>query len=250
VAGEDVGTWYKHREWKPNEEKKDFKPVQLEAKKDPDEKKKGSGSAWNAAGTWEEKNTMPWWHNKLSQLEGMGDAPTVTIEKVEDVSGEASIVHTRGVPKFMYDIKAEMRFSGLQRCKACSKSSSDCRCSNCVRILGKLLLKELSWDCEDSIGLEVKALEPPGPSHVKKAGQKECQEFLDSAFGDAVRNYLRTCVEDYKGLVESAPNPKWKSQLPPKSESGWEGLTTTTPQRLDEQQPESTTTTTTTGNKE
>merc|ERR1712232_1124629 len=66
VKGEDVGSWYNHRDWKPKDEKKDFIPSQLDAEMSAKAPK--TASEWNAAGTWEEKSMLPWWKTKLTSL--------------------------------------------------------------------------------------------------------------------------------------------------------------------------------------
>ncbi|CAE8648214.1 unnamed protein product, partial [Polarella glacialis] len=174
VENESVGSWYKHREWKPEEPQQDFAPSKLgeQVAAGAQSKSSASGtSAWNSAGTWEEKDMMPWWSQKLQALNGLGDGEVLTVEKVEGVRGEASVVHVRGQPKFLCDLSFELCFSGLQRCKACSRSPPGSRCSNCIRFLGKVQVSELACDSESRPSLRVQREEPGGPSHVKKANQ-------------------------------------------------------------------------------
>ncbi|CAE8632547.1 unnamed protein product, partial [Polarella glacialis] len=117
VENESVGSWYKHREWKPEEPQQDFAPSKLgeQVAAGAQSKSSASGtSAWNSAGTWEEKDMMPWWSQKLQALNGLGDGEVLTVEKVEGVRGEASVVHVRGQPKFLCDLSFELCFSGLQ----------------------------------------------------------------------------------------------------------------------------------------
>merc|ERR1712218_130053 len=53
VEDDDVGTWYRHRDWQPKE-KQEFKPVQVQKENQgATQKAPAAGSAWNAAGTWE-----------------------------------------------------------------------------------------------------------------------------------------------------------------------------------------------------
>jgi len=232
VNNEDVGTWYKHREWKPQEERKDFVPPKLEegakAAQESSAASKKAGSAWNAAGTWEEKDMLPWWQDRLQRLQGWTDeGEVVTVDKVCPVKGEAAIVHVRGQPKFMYDLNFEFVFSGLQRCKACAKSSPGCRCSNCMRVQGKV--EGLCWDSDSSVTLRVVAQEPSGPSHVKKAGQQECSAIAEECLLPHIRRFMDECIEEYKGQSTSEA-PKWASQLPPAAK--WEAPLPSAPVKL------------------
>jgi len=162
VEGEDVGTWYKHRAWKPQEETQTFTPSKLDEAAAGREKAVSKGGAagasaskWNAAGTWEERKMLPWWHERLQGLKGLsgtagveGESGFLELDSVGEIHGEASIVHVRGQPKFMYDLSFDLPFSGLQRCKPCSRNTTGSRCSNCVRFAGKLEVTDFSWDCE------------------------------------------------------------------------------------------------------
>mmetsp|Transcript_1595 Transcript_1595/g.3124 ORF Transcript_1595/g.3124 Transcript_1595/m.3124 type:complete len:410 (+) Transcript_1595:34-1263(+) len=212
VANEDVGTWYSHRNWKPEEPHKDFIPSKLEGTKEGAEP--SAGSAWNAAGTWEEKNMMPWWEKKLQDFAGLSDGEVLTVEKVDGIKGDASIVHVRGQPKFLCDMSFDLHFSGLQRCKACLRSPPGSRCSNCMRILGQISVSEVACDTGALPSLNVKAGQPPGPDHVKKANKDDCKAAADAYLMPAVKDKLDSLIIEYKALVPDAP--KWASQLPPR----------------------------------
>merc|ERR1712083_1061399 len=116
VVNDDVGSWYKHRDWKPSDEKKDFAPAKVDADTVKASASTSGASAWNAAGTWEEKNMVPWWHDRLQGLKGFaGDGKAnLTVDSVNDIAGEANIAYVRGQPKFMYDITCSLAYSGLQ----------------------------------------------------------------------------------------------------------------------------------------
>ncbi len=75
------------------------------------------GSDWNAAGTFEEKDVSVWARKHLQTLltglkviNAGGTQLQVFVESVQEVSGDASIVFTRGKHKFIYDLSVEISF--------------------------------------------------------------------------------------------------------------------------------------------
>lgn len=111
----DIGTWYRHREWNPTEEpKKEFRPVQIDSpEKTPSpgvESKPaaGYGSAWNAAGTWEDKDATAMARTMLREcFEGMqnveGVGGILSAAGIEYLEGEASKPVVRGKLRHMFD---------------------------------------------------------------------------------------------------------------------------------------------------
>jgi activator of HSP90 ATPase len=72
------------------------------------------GSAWNHAGTFEERNYTKWAHDKLSELlvalkvkEGNLSASIQTPEKI---TGDASICVVRGKKRYLYDFEFKLPF--------------------------------------------------------------------------------------------------------------------------------------------
>jgi len=75
------------------------------------------GSAWNAAGTWEDRDMSSWAHERLKSLFGdfelvLGDDCKARITTVSKVDGDASIVYTRGKRKIGYELSFTADFSG------------------------------------------------------------------------------------------------------------------------------------------
>lgn len=215
VESADVGDWYKHREWKPQEEKKDFAPAKLEAQAQAQEGGAGAAgpSAWNNAGSWEEKNMLPWWEPKILAITGSGES--LQIDKVTKPEGEAQIVHSRGQPKFLYDLKFDVNFTGLQRCKLCAKSPPGSRCSKCVRVAGTLQVTDFASTFPGEVTFRTQRKEPDGPSHVAKADRAQCSALAEEELQPLIRTALLEIVDEYNTLAEAAP--KWASQLPPKA---------------------------------
>lgn len=212
LKNEDVGTWYSHRDWKPEDPQKQSLPEQV-AQAAGGSSSATSGSSWNTAGTWEEKNMFPWWQERVEGLKGAGDSEVLQVDKVDNLKGDASIVHVRGQPKFLCDLGFTVNFSGLERCKACTRSPGGSRCSNCLRILGKVQVSDIACDVGATPSFEVQAGKPPGPDHVKKAGQPECSRVAEEFLIPALRLKVKELIDEYQALVPNTA--KWASQLPP-----------------------------------
>ena len=77
---------------------------------------KGSGSAWNAANTWEERDFTSTAKSKLIQAfateNNDSNAHGVTIDNIEKVEGSASITHVRGRARYMYEWSFSVDFEG------------------------------------------------------------------------------------------------------------------------------------------
>lgn len=120
---EDI-KWYKHREWKPTAEpKKEFKPTQLTGSAaseavaaEATAKNPAAGSAWNAAGTWEEKDVTGFAKRSLQEkLAGWVDIDAaggaLSAEDVDSVDGEASKPVIRGKMRHMFDLNFKIKFT-------------------------------------------------------------------------------------------------------------------------------------------
>lgn len=117
VDNDENFTWYKHREWKPTAEpKKDFTPTQISAEADVVKTAEpAAGSAWNAAGTWEEKDVTAFalkgLKEKLSGWQSVDAAGgAISAEDVEAVEGEASKPVIRGKMRHMFDLNFKLKF--------------------------------------------------------------------------------------------------------------------------------------------
>jgi hypothetical protein len=116
---DEIGDWYRHREWIP-EKKEIFVPTKINADAasappSREELKRGSSSAWNAAGTWEDKDMTPWWTERipeaLTDFKHGGSVGLFQVDKVKDVKGEASVVNVRGSEKHLFDFTFNLKFS-------------------------------------------------------------------------------------------------------------------------------------------
>lgn len=77
---------------------------------------KGGGSAWNQAGTYEEKNMFSWVQEQLtSRLKGLkfalpGGKGSIATTDVKDVKGEATISVSRGKRRRLMDVSLVVDF--------------------------------------------------------------------------------------------------------------------------------------------
>ena len=114
-------SWYRHREWKPTAEpKKEFTPTAIAADRAAElasqeaSSPPKAGSAWNKAGTWEERDvTSMALRTFREQLEGLPsiDAAGGAIEvmSVDDVEGEASKPVIRGKMRHLFDLSFKLK---------------------------------------------------------------------------------------------------------------------------------------------
>ena len=72
--------------------------------------KKGP-SAWNRAGTWEEKDCTQWCHDRLRQRLAAVQTETCQIVKVDTLTGDASVVWTKGQQRYVFDFHATLHYA-------------------------------------------------------------------------------------------------------------------------------------------
>ena len=73
-----------------------------------------AASAWNQAGTWEEKNTTDWCQSQLRQrlleAESSTQLLNAKISKVEDINGDASVVVVSGKKRYIFDFHVKLKY--------------------------------------------------------------------------------------------------------------------------------------------
>jgi hypothetical protein len=108
-------------------------------------------AAWNAAGTWEEKNKTKWATERLSGLlrsaEATCETTTVRFTSVNSFDGDASITFVRGKKKFLFD------FSNVQCEWEAVREESDQEGGS--RYAGRILLADVASDCMSEYESEV-----------------------------------------------------------------------------------------------
>lgn len=122
VDDEENFTWYRHREWKPAEDKKEFKPKQLSSEEaSAAETATGSsdkatvGSVWNKAGTWEDKDVteqaQTGLKQRLSAIPAV-DAASGSLESTaEDFTVDASRPVIRGKQRHIFDCTFKVKIT-------------------------------------------------------------------------------------------------------------------------------------------
>jgi len=72
-------------------------------------------SAWNSAGTWEEKDTSNWCQGRLKDIlnetvaEEDGSSLIVKVSELKEVSGDASVVVSRGKKRYVFDLECDIK---------------------------------------------------------------------------------------------------------------------------------------------
>lgn len=73
-----------------------------------------TGSAWNAAGTWEEKDTTEWCKGQLDKRLREVAVHTsrvhIEISEVDELTGEASVALTAGKKRYIFDFHAKLKY--------------------------------------------------------------------------------------------------------------------------------------------
>lgn len=71
------------------------------------------GSRWNAAGTWEDSDISVWAHAHFKELISQVEVPAVSgkISGVERISGDCTIIFSRGKKRHGYDISVLVNFT-------------------------------------------------------------------------------------------------------------------------------------------
>lgn len=198
VEGEDVGTWYSHRNWKPQEEKKEFIPEKVDGaipSAAPE-----TASVWNAAGTWEEKVMVPWWQKQLEELKATSAdsfAGKITVDALDldrEYEASAQILHIRGTPRFLFDLRFHLDVS-------CQYPTSSRAYKGKVRFTE--FSNEAAQRSDEPFPVEVTAQSDPD----KKA--------IEQAFVPKVQDALREFIKEYQAQVATPEGGAFPGQLPP-----------------------------------
>merc|ERR1712176_925069 len=177
VDNEEVDDWYRHREWRP-EQKQEFHPTRIEAET-LQKPAHVPGSAWNVGGTWEEKNMMQWWIDRLSSTRLNLQEKIATIAMVKQVggiTGDASIVYVRGTPRFCFDVQFQVDFA------VPGNDGEGCDLSGCIKVSD---FSDSSWE---NVQANIEA-----PSRLQAIANAELLPFL--------KEELTKCVKDYQTLA-------------------------------------------------
>jgi tetratricopeptide (TPR) repeat protein len=75
---------------------------------------KGNASAWNHAGTWEEKDTTEWCHEsltkRLKETKAEAGSLVAVVAEVEDMTGDASVAIVGGKKRYIFDFHCKLKY--------------------------------------------------------------------------------------------------------------------------------------------
>ena len=165
-----------------------------------------SGSAWNQAGTWEEKDTSDWCIACLRKhLETAIAAPAkasgylAKIKEVKDLMGDASVALAGGKKRYIFDYHATVKFEvirmGMNDGKGSDDDMTDQPDSKKVKVVasGTYKLPDINSTVPvEEIGVE----SAPGgpwkkwPSSVHQSNANECRDLLVGALKEGVMAFV------------------------------------------------------------
>ena len=142
-------------------------------------------SAWNSAGTWEEKNcteTAKDLFTKTIETASpfvSGDY-TLTFDSIKDVSGNAQITHVRGKARYLYDFSCDIKFVVTKE--------KDAEYSSKATIKASEIINDSDWD-DYAFTVEFKK-SPADALLVRKAlTGKDAKNWLKKICGDFEAKY-------------------------------------------------------------
>ena len=152
-------------------------------------------SAWNTAGTWEDKDKTSWAKKKLKQLiEDIvlidDDGSSCQVTKLEKIEGDASIISARGKTRYVYDFGFEMKFTVIHApsgdVNGEKEDGNDDEKKKQEKIKGTLVFRDLCNDAdlddEGVRGILQSLRKPPKDDNVK----------------NAIMTWLESCERRYK----------------------------------------------------
>lgn len=148
-----------------------------------------AASAWNHAGTWEEKDTTEWCKNHLEKrlLQTKVEAPgsdvshlSCSITEVKDVEGDASVAIVSGKSRYIFDLHCKVNFE--------IKNST----SDDVIASGSLKLPDICSTDHDELEVEIGVWKTK-PSGANQQVYNDCRLRIVSE----VRESIKLWVEDF-----------------------------------------------------
>jgi len=147
---------------------------------------KGKASAWNQAGTWEEKNTSDWCTGHLrskllsATAELVDGAHVATVIKVDSLTGDASVAVVSGKKRYIFDFHASLQY------EIRDESVDE------VIASGSFKLPDINSASHDELEVDVPAW-TKSPSATLESNTTQCRTLLI----DAVRNAVQEFVKDF-----------------------------------------------------
>ena len=156
-------TWYKHRETKLPDSNVQHVKLPSTPSEENLNRKDSAGSAWNSAGTWEERDVLPKVRERIEDVvKRVSDrdfgSGVISVDRVKSVTGDASVGVIRGKARQFLDVKIEVAF----RVRVGGDETA---------YKGTLILKDYSADAAtEPVDVEVKFSDAARvPAHVRDA---------------------------------------------------------------------------------
>jgi activator of HSP90 ATPase len=146
---------------------------------------RGKASAWNQAGTWEEKNTTDGCtpHLKSKLLSATAHLPggdyVAAVTKVQDLSGDASVALTEGKKRYIFDYHLTLLYEVRDDSEdtIIASASGSFRFEICSASHDELEVDVLAW----------KKL----PSSEQESNATQCRTLLMGAVRVAVQEFVK-----------------------------------------------------------
>lgn len=147
---------------------------------------KGKASAWNQAGTWEEKNTSDWCTGHLrskllsANAELADGAHVAVVKTVKSLTGEASVAVVSGKKRYIFDYHASLEYE--IRDESVDK----------VIASGTFMLPDINSASHEELEVDVPAW-TKAPSSTADSSAQHCRSLLV----DSVREKVQDFVNDF-----------------------------------------------------
>jgi len=150
--------------------------------------KESQSSAWNAAGTWEEKNTTDWCRSKFKVrlLEASavhGEYAAMSLS-VSDVSGDASVANVSGKKRYIFDFSCNVTvdFSDEQNEKLAS---------------AELKLIDINSAAADDDDYDMEYRWKKQPPKEKFSPVEACKKLFIESVHDSIKNFIQDFNSHY-----------------------------------------------------
>ncbi|KAL3908759.1 MAG: hypothetical protein SGILL_008362, partial [Bacillariaceae sp.] len=150
---------------------------------------KGTSSAWNHAGTWEEKDTTEWCKDHLTtrlketKVEAGGSMIGVVTE-VNDVTGDASVAVVGGKKRYIFDLHCNIKFDVKEA------DTDDILAS------GKFRLPDICSTHHEELEVEFDGWKKK-PTSDHETVANDCRQRIASEVRESVKLWLRDFNENY-----------------------------------------------------
>lgn len=163
-----------------------------------------AASAWNQAGTWEEKDTTAWCTSCLKKHLTAAAVPGIysaKVKEVKDCSGDASVVLTRGKKRYVFDYHLTLKFdvvhvreAGVNADEIDENEADEVTAAaptETVVATGTLKLPDISSTVTiDELEIEPSSGWKKKPSDAHTAGVMECRSRLVEEVRQQVSSFV------------------------------------------------------------